>query len=67
MFLESIELKIGDILEVNKTFFSILYVSLWGKKYDFWLSPSEKRCDIEADVFISKKGLKFKKGLVLWG
>ena len=35
MFLESIKLKIGDILEVNKTFFSILYVSLSGKKYDF--------------------------------
>ena len=35
MFLESMKLKIGDILEVNKAFFSILYVSLGGKKYDF--------------------------------
>ena len=55
MFLESIKLKIGDIWDVNKTFFLTLYVSLWGKKYDFWLSPLEKRCDIEAYVFISKK------------
>ena len=40
-----IKVKVGDILEVNKTFLSTFYVSLWGKKYD--LHPAAKYTDYE--------------------